>query len=290
MVIDLHSPEVQSDQDIAEQDSYYEGLSTAVAIACKILLSHAHRINYKRRTQPQPPLTMKPQPRLVYSILRPLLALLEHQSALSRMTNFLGSLEDTLQSAGQDLSAETPKGLFDFQALLEIQKTTNAPLVEIYANGISAPLQAQCTLTLPSTSGSIRIRINNHSLGTDYRITIDASPDSSLSGLQQEPPPFTSPDTVEEYLMHLIMLDLVSMVAAEDKKWQPLSVNEGQLSTDPDLMGRYQVITLSVERDRLELRCRGADEHEISDNVFVWSTGIKGEKGLLETAQALGSI
>lgn len=245
-------------------------LSKSLALASKILLSHAHRRKYNRRTTLPPPLTESKSPRPIYSIVRPLLALLQQQSALSQLESLLNDVQANYRLAGIDLTIDSPNGVLDLVAMLDSAPTADRPLVEIIASTISGPLQAQITITLPSTS-SLQVHLRTHLQGPEYRILIFAPPTSSLSYLPREVDLGSAAET-EDHVLHLLMCDLVSVVAAQNKRWQITSLHEGQLTTEPGLDGTFQLLSVVVERRRLEISCRGASkDSEITVNNVEWT-------------------
>lgn len=268
----------------------YDQLSNTFVLASRMLLSHAHRQNHNRRTQPQPPMTERKPPRLLYSIIQPILSLLQQQSAVKSLNSLIESMAAIMKHAALSCSVERPQSMVDIPSMLAVNKAANAPLVESLANMISAPLQAQFTVNLPSTSSIIRTDVRTHVRGTEYKVSITASPNSPLSQTQQESI-FTSAEAVEEHLLHLLTVDLVSLVTVEDKRWEVISLHEGQLSTRPDLNGAYQVLLVSLTRRILQITCSGPKAGgDIGETVREWTPDTVGRRGLIEEIRELGSM
>ncbi|MCJ1243313.1 RNA polymerase II mediator complex subunit [Trapelia coarctata] len=267
----------------------HDRLSKALALASKILLSHSHRQNYNRRTQPQQPLTERKPPRVIYSILRPLLALLQQQSALESLKNFLEEIAAVMKNAALGFSFQRPDKVLDIPSMLASNKATNSPLVESLANTISAPLQAQFTINFPSTS-SIITYVRTHAQGTEYKVSITAAPNSPLSQTQQDSI-FTSAEGVKEHILHLLTIDLVSIVTVENKRWEITSPHEGQLSTEPALNGVHQVLSLVITRRMLQIKCSGPNAGgEIFETVHEWTADTMGSRGFVAEIKNLAPM
>lgn len=282
--------EERKQNDQPESRLKYDQLSNTFVLASRLLLSHAHRQNYNRRTQPQPPMTERKPPRLLYSILQPILSLLQQQSALKSLNSLIEAMATIMKHAAMSFSVEGPRSIVDIPSMLAANKATNVPLVESLANMISAPLQAQFTINLPSTSSIIRTDVRTHVRGIEYKVSITASPNSPLSQTQQESI-FTSAEAVQEHILHLLTVDIVSLVTVEDKRWEVISLHEGQLSTRPDLNGVYQVLSVSLTRRMLQITCSGPSAGgEIGETVREWTLDTVGCRGLMEEIRGLGSM
>ena len=229
-------------------------LARAFSLACQLLLSHAHRQNYNLRTRQPPPLTERKPPRPVYSILRPLLALLQQQSAVNNHSSFLQSVSAILEGAGLTMIAEPPTGVLGVLGTMDLKTSTDEPLMETLAVATCSPLQTQSKLTMPSASSFLMVHIRTHVQGTEFKIVINTPPNSSLAQLPQETS-FTSATEMENHVLHLLTLDLVSLISAENKRWQVLSLHEGQLSTGTSADGRLEVLTISLEKSKLLVNC-----------------------------------
>ena len=132
--------------------------------------------------------------------------------------------------------------------------------------------------------------VRTHVRGTEYKVSITASPNSPLSQTQQESI-FTSAEAVEEHLLHLLTVDLVSLITVEDKRWEVISLHEGQLSTRPDLNGVYQVLSVTLTRRMLQITCSGPKAGgEVGETVREWTPDTVGSRGLIEEIRELGSM
>lgn len=92
-------PELSDEQEAKSGDGYAETICGAL----HLLLAYAHRLNARQRTQVQP--LTKDQgriPKPAYSLIKPLIAYLQHEAWLRSTMQFVSDLTATLRSAGID--------------------------------------------------------------------------------------------------------------------------------------------------------------------------------------------
>jgi len=110
IILDLVSLE-ESQPTIPHPD---DKLANGLLLGFQLLLSHAHRRNYHRRTIIPPPLRATKEELPVYSLIRPLLTRLNHQKSTDSIRSLMKSITRTLKSAGlspsftQSTSIATP--------------------------------------------------------------------------------------------------------------------------------------------------------------------------------------
>ena len=288
IIIDLVDPEsiTSKEGEMAPLDPFYQRLCKALALATRILLTHAHRQTYNRRTQLPPPLTNRKVQRPIYSILRPVLALLQQHSAMRRLESFTNNLRFILESANLVITAESPGAVLDISSVLS-PVPKKLPLVEAFINVVSAPLISRFTIKLPAASSELRAHVRTHIQGSEYKVESFVSTSSSLSGMQPETI-WYSLEEVEDHILHLIMLSLVSMISHDDSKWKIMSANEGQLSTGEELDGPHRFLSLSLDREGLRLSYIGAKATGMPlESSHYWTREIMSRTGLLETIKSL---
>ncbi|MCJ1281234.1 RNA polymerase II mediator complex subunit [Xylographa opegraphella] len=291
LTVDLAEPSIEENGvvDGASPYSTDRYLARAFSLACKLLLCHAHRQNYNLRTRPLPPLTERKPPRPIYSILRPLLALLQQQSALNDHSDFLQSIHATLKRADLIMTVEPPTGVLGVLGSLHLKTSSDEPLMETLAAATCSPLQAQSRLTLPSMSSVLVVHIRTHLQGIEYKIVLDAPPDSALAQLPQETS-FTSAAEMETHLLHLLTLDLVSIVDAENKRWQISSLHECQLSTDASADGRLEVLSISVEKSKLRVSCYATNKDgDVVRSGASWMPATEDQMAFRDVVRTIGA-
>ncbi|PGH31893.1 hypothetical protein GX50_05328 [[Emmonsia] crescens] len=227
-----------SDQQGHEEDA----LAETVAQSLRLLLSHAHRQKYRRRTQIPPPVTAKRRPNPEYSLLQPTVSYLQHKSAIRWLRSFLDTITRTLQLAGL-------KCKYDIAPLISVKlplspKTTapapapssepdSPPFVERLVDSFLTPLESIVTGTFLSPTSSFKIRIittiNPNALGTEFEIAtnISSGPRTRTSSSR-----FGLRDDLQQLLLYLFTTDLVYLIPhlARDTDIQssPPPVTSGQ--------------------------------------------------------------
>ncbi|KAL9625716.1 MAG: hypothetical protein Q9160_000036 [Pyrenula sp. 1 TL-2023] len=142
-----------------------------IALVLRLLLSHAHRQNLKRRSQPPPPMTTKPRSTPEYYLIRPLLAYSELKHVLRQVQNLLSNLASPCKIAGIPFSSNS-------SILDQIASTSQSPST-LAANNwfvglVTEPLMTTITIRLP-TSQKIDLRIRAQAaspvFGVEYSVT-----------------------------------------------------------------------------------------------------------------------
>ena len=267
-------------------------LAEVIAIASRILLTHAHRESLNRRSQPPPPLTERRAQRPLYPILRPILVHLQYRSALTDLEYFLSRLGTVLAKAKLSWTWDNSSSAQDTMKTLSPTLQPNQPFVEGLIKSLHTPLQGSIALSLPSTSSRLTIQTRTHAMGTEYKVDVSASnANSPLSIISQESH-FSSISNVEDHIRHLLSLDLVSLIetSPDSGNWIIASPHTGQLRIDRVSDGRGHILELSMDGEALKLQWNGmyqlSDEVE-SEAACVWRNDDIGKesKGLLEMAK-----
>ena len=288
IIVDLVDPESITSKEGENKpiDWFYKRLCKTLALAARILLSHAHRQNYNRRTQLPPPLTDRKLSRPIYSILRPLLALLQQHSAIRKLDSFTNDLRLILANANLVITVENPRAVLDISSVL-YPVSTKLPLVEALANVVSAPLQSQLTIKVPAALSELRIHIRTHIQGSEYKVESITSSSSSLSEMQPETI-LNSLEEAEDHILHLVMLSLISVISNDDLKWKVVSAHEGRLSTEEELDGLHKDLSLTLDREALRISCIGAKTTDAPlETSQYWTREIVSRMGLLEAIRSL---
>lgn len=140
-------------------------IPTAIATTLRILLSHAHRQNLQRRSQPPPPITETPAPRPFYSLLRPILEVIQHQSHWKATKAYIADLSTVLDTKGLTCSVQKSSSSLDLSG----EEEGRSSLV----NRLVRPHRSSITLRLPSTAVDIEIHtsIFPPTFGTSFQLT-----------------------------------------------------------------------------------------------------------------------
>ncbi|QSS67027.1 RNA polymerase II mediator complex component Srb4 [Histoplasma capsulatum] len=254
ILIDMVEPEECNIWDTDKQGHAEDALAETVAQSLRILLSHAHRQKYRRRTQIPPPVTSKRRANPEYSLLRPIVSYLRHKSALEWLKLFLSNITRTLQLAGLNCK-------YNISPLVSVKfplvDTSNPspweldtpPFVERLVNSFLTPFESIVTGTLLSPTSIFKIRIvtniNPSAFGTEFEIgsNISSSPRTKSSSSR-----FGLRDDLQQLLLHLFTIDLVYLIPhlARDAGTEPSSLRpntsllkqeQGQEQEQPEQSG-----------------------------------------------------
>lgn len=262
-----------------EQDT----LAQATAHSLRILLSHAHRQNLHRRTQTPPPLTAKKRPTPEYQLLGPCLAYLQHNSHIQSLNSFLSDIYSTIRASGLKCDYTTsPFTSVNLTGSASPETNTrhsdSPPTIESLVQTFLSPFESTVkgNLISPASSFTIKLRttINPTSNGTEYDFTINLPGYPNVSS----PPRLGLRDEVEQLIMHLFTLDIVSIIPSLSNKnppdattstedddddtekrpppyltWEAIYPHHGELLAYSNVVRRNKKLTVDVTRDQLSL-------------------------------------
>ncbi len=261
-------------------------VARAVAIAARLLLSHAHRKNLRRRSQPPPPLTERRPPKPTYMILRLILSHLQHRSRIASMRDFLSSVRNNLTAAGLVFEYNEAASMsIDLPEVPTIVVKTGIPFAEVLGNSLSAPSQSRITLVLPSQSTNLVINVRTHlsapHFGTDYPVTIDSCPPNSAISKIPGTMIFFDASAAEDHILHLLTLDLVSIIASArlGNLWAIRLPQTGELRMAPKEKEKGKWMLVVVERRKLEVQWGFSNVARSDTKNYVWRGGHEGTSG-----------
>ena len=292
VVFDLVSIDESQSDDGPKSDS----IAHAVSLTSRLLLSNSHRQNLQRRSQVPAPLTERRPPRQIYAILRPILAQLQHREALGSVQNALRTLQSVHKQAGLVMTLKNPTSSFDLSRIVNTAKETHSPLPNTLINSLTLPLTSSIVTVLPTYATTLTTQIRTHFLGTDYRLAVSTSapPDSALSTVPRESH-FTSSSDLEDYILHLVTLDIVSLVVSHPSmsSWSATSPHIGLLTRSNANDEKTGALVIRVSQDEIELRWSGKAGELGGQGFHSWGSekNSEGEKtaGLFEVIESLGS-
>ncbi|KAL8902580.1 MAG: hypothetical protein Q9207_004581 [Kuettlingeria erythrocarpa] len=267
----------EEEQDQAQNQSD-STIPDSIAMTLRILLSHAHRETHHRRTQPPPPLSETPPPRRVYPLLRPILEIKQHESAVKAVQAIIKTLERTLSSASLSFSAsELPSS-----SLIPPSQNQKSTIQSLLAR-LTHPHHFSTTLALPSNQTRLNLSIHTTfsppTFGTSFTLsTLTSAPDSGVASIPQTLS-FPTAEKLATHLFSLVALDICSLLlqqreeeteesgdaaseaeaeAAPIAEWTQPSPYQAKLVRNRSLENgrwRKESISIMVDRDGLHLRC-----------------------------------
>ena len=287
-VDDTDEPDEQGTSDISFN------IAQVLAVAFRILLTHAHRESLNRRSQPQPPLTERRLQRPLYPILRPIMVHLQHRSAMTDLENLLSHLGTILKKANLSWTWDNSSSAQDTLKTLSPIPQPSQTFVDALLKSLNTPLQGSIALKLPSSSSTLILHVRTHAMGSEYKVAISTTTAGSTLSMIPRESHFSSVSNVEDHIRHLLSLDLISLIETSPDigGWTITSPHTGQLRIDRGPDGRGHIIELFVDRDALRLQWRAMyqfSEEVESDMAYIWrrDDADEGARGLLQIAKSI---
>lgn len=274
-------------------------IADAIAIALRILLSHAHRQNLHQRSEPPPPITDSKRPRAVYPILKPIIENIRHRSDVQSLRDSLSDLTATLKQAYIPVDIDHTAPTLNIPPRLSLSRKDEAPVTDSLLDALTSPLHTPINIHLPSQQTSLKIGVHTNlfppTLGTEFRTTMTTSITNFYMTTIPETMPFSTLTDLEEHIIHLLTLDLVNLVTASDEAWEVVNPYIGSISqTTQGKDGKLgsMSLRLSFEADRallLEWQSRKEDDEEVRSGSARWGaeTGER-ERGFMDVVRELG--
>jgi len=214
--------EAQSQSEELNKDPYSTTSfisPNCIVLALRILLTQTYRQRFRKRSQPPPPISEEKRSAPVHSILRPVIAYIQHAEATRGLHEFTSHVLKVLESAGvaaryagRITTSAVSHLPFDEQSNQSSNKTPS--MVEFLLSTVDGPLKAQATLSIPSYSSKqeyvIAIDTTTHfsapTFGTLFHITPPQFNTSTTSGLAPGPEPlrYHNFDSLTKYITYLV--------------------------------------------------------------------------------------
>lgn len=250
----LSSTKDEASIDVDLSDNLVAG---SIAISLRILLSHAHRQNLRRRTLAPPRITENKTPRPIYTILRPIVENLQHRSTINSLQTFLNQVTQTLLAAGLNLGIDKPTSPYYLKSLTTT--STSVPVTEAFIHALTTPLQSSITIRLPSGLTNIKLEVHTSLQqpfsGTNLQSSIFLSQSGSTLASIPELTQSTSPAALEDHVLHLIQLDILSLLTSSrdiGDNWMIVAAHAGELGRTNRSTGISDCIFISLGKDHLD--------------------------------------
>lgn len=212
---------IDRDDDIlAGTDHSQDWLAQNIAEALRLLLAHEHRMRLHRRSQIPPPLTQRKREQPSPPLLRTLLGLFSHLSAVDTLHAYLDTVVKTLKSAGLDVSLESSREIswVKMAEIISESKKKDISTTDQLLAVFIRPFEATASLSLPSSGRgqsenitiATRTFIGPPHFGAEHKMTLPPSLIRVL-GLehdQQRQLKFPTTEEVKSYLDWALSLDL----------------------------------------------------------------------------------
>lgn len=254
-------------------------LCAGIAISLRILLSHAHRQNLRRRVQPPPPMREGKTPRPTYAILMPVLEHVQHDFQLKSLTHLLHDLRNICLKVGLDLRFRKPANLYGL-GNLEIEAThDDFHATEVLINKLTKPRHSSIVVRLPTGLTEIKVEIQtslqSHISGTAYQCTIMSSAPESFIPRMQPVVQFSSFAALEDHVLHLLKLDIVALLTSQpgaENRWTIVSPHDAQLGRVNRSTERSDTIWISVQKNHIRLNWKRGQRKLNDEGTVKWDS------------------
>lgn len=266
----------------------------SIALSLRILLSSAHRQNLRQRSQIPSPLREGKNPLQVYTILRPILEYLQHQSQIQKITTILNVVAEIFSRASLPLDVKEPEPSYYFTRLPPDTNLETLAPTERLVRLLTAPFESSIMVLLPSQSTTLKIEAHTSLqppfLGTEWRCTIIDPASTSLIANMPTSGRFPSLEALEDYLLHLMELELASWLLSDErigKGWKVTSLYACRLGRRLQEPAISQTIVVSIRKNQLRLRWEFCSSGFKAEGTEIWDDSRMEGKGLVETIQGV---
>ena len=270
--------------DVSCQDS---SIPSAIAITLRLLLSHAHRQNLQRRSQPPPPITDTPIARPVYSLLRPILEIIQHQSARKTVEAEFTALNLALSSANLPFTTEETSSSLHLNRVTD-DFPTDPSTARTLINQLIRPHRSQITLSLPKHT-TLMLDINTSvfppTFGTSFQLTTTSSAPGSAIADMPHVMHFPTIEALRKHIWYVTSLDIVAALQAmlPASSWTQPSRYQAELQRNTVASGPKDRFSVSLDSEGLAVSwvCSG------KTGSRVWRTDSKAEEEMLSLVEVM---
>ncbi|KAG4443503.1 hypothetical protein IFR05_000976 [Cadophora sp. M221] len=201
MVLDLVPLEEEPLQSTGPDDAIAEG----IFLALNILLSSAHRLAYRKRTQLPPPIVLEKRTTPPLNLLRPFITRVKHQEMISKLRDILRPLHRVLSS----LYLDHPPTYTQIPTVWPPQP--NLTVAERTVLALTERLEVTATLTMTPTT-TLTIKAQTHYQPTIFpQFVLSISPESPLHTTCPPPSRTESLTVLQDYIYYATSCVLASI-------------------------------------------------------------------------------
>ncbi|KAM5434643.1 RNA polymerase II mediator complex subunit [Microsporum ferrugineum] len=314
----------------ATDDLPANDLAHAIACSIRILLTHAHRKNHRRRTQIPTAISVKKRQTAEYPLLQPSIAYLQHRSHTQWLMSCLHNITNTLLSAGLKCKYGTNNALpKDLPGTLP-NHNKHIPLVESLVESFLNTQETKVSGDFLSPNSWYKILVRTDlgptALGTEFtiRTTLTSLPQQQITQR------FGTREDIKEFLIYLFTLDIVYTIplrggtktvsslpstsegevatnthgADEDRAdirttvteaaiWEPTFAENGELTAYMPGQNRNKKLRVILNEDSLVLHCMSMSSTEagkVEDIRYLWTVNQTEEESHVTLQEALRRI
>lgn len=272
-------PPTSTDNTIAE----------AVSLALNLLLSYAHRQNYRRRTQPPPPLSAIVRPTPPYALLRPIISRMHHDDTLRSTHKLLQPICSVLKRSGIQ---PPPQYNVSHSPPPQMSAQSSTRRITIAENTISSLTDRLETVTTFTIVSGIEIQMKFRTSQNPIPVTtyaLSLQPESNPLIRSCRPPPMVgSFRDVKEYILYATSCALAASFISTNASTNPeaeskIGIDEAS-QWNPTSQGNVLQKTFEgkgrSKQVHFEIRPPGKESTETELIVsWEWSTVVDGIDG-----------
>lgn len=166
------------------------GAADIIPLALRIFLTHAYRLRFRTRSDPPPPVSEEKRVPPVHSLLRPVIAHLQHASAVRGFRDFLVDTINVLKSAGLSARFDTHTVAPDFSKSLHLDSSGSASsIAETLLATLDEPLKVETSMQIVSP-------ISGHDYSVQTGVTTHLSPPAYGTLFETIPPTFLAVENI----------------------------------------------------------------------------------------------
>ena len=263
-----------------------KNICAAIAISLRVLLSHSHRQNLRRRVQPPAPMREGKTPRPTYAILTPVLEHVQHDLQLKAINRLLEDLRDLCLKAGFPFRFHHASNFYGLDDLEVPAIHDDLHATEILINKLTKPRHSSIVVGLPTGLAEIKVEIQTslqpHVCGTAYQCTVLTSVPESFIARMQPVIQFSFFDDLQNHILHLLTLDIVGLLASQpgaEKGWTIVSAHDGQLSRVRRSPEQTDKICISVQKKSIGLHWKRCQRKRNDEGTVRWDSGTMAANG-----------
>ncbi len=267
-------------------------VADAIAVALRILLSHAHRRNLQNRSKMPLPLREHKPARPIYALLKPILEYLQHQSYVESMQTFVEGFGRTLAVAGFDMSIKRTRSSECRDTMAFAIAPSQKSTVDDMIKTLTLPLDTTMMLSFQSEPTAIKVRAHTAlqppHFGTTFQVIIpDPIPDTLMSTLPPQTQ-FTTLTTLENHIIDCLSLVIIQRLVSVFPKWRTISAYDKSIVwSDPKTRDK-ETVSVQLGKGQLILRYLRGGKQKASTS-WIWYGDRSGsmEQGLIEVFGSL---
>ncbi len=276
--VQIHLVNPDAEPNAFDANAPSNDIAEAIAVSLRILLVYAHQRNLQWRSEPPPPMTLKPRSIPEYALLRPVICLMQHVSHLNSLRAFTATSVPPMHKAGLDVKAE-------FNVLSQLTLPVKEAELLLHPKALLEPLIAPLESNMIFglfTKRKLELKIKTY-LGPPIFGTVFIISPLNYGTNSLSPPRLETITDVESFLRHVLMVDVTSFI--EELSASDRSHDKEQSTVDPAAQPSWRVTELHLGELSLQKQRNAIKKLQVK----VWRNRL-GLRYVSETAQGSSDL